>query len=378
MRSFVVDATARYSVEIREPRQRNWSEAERQERVPVRIGVVSGTEAPVAIRVSTAEMSDKRGRDEASWPMIELRLHEGHLYAPVGTDVSNSWHAMRDMEAAPWTAPPRSDRELQERLEGQEGELDVFGNLGYRLPVVKDGDVARLRDMLDPKRAGAIAELHARASSLLVIDGVLCERMPEPCWTLTFDRFSSMELKWSNEFPVRGAPENSYRLDRFDEALARFQEGGGRDMDRIRGESEVLLPDCLRFSPEPEAILRAAIYTVRSWDKEQFLNAGPEEMAGWAALRDQVALSCPDILSHYRDVSRDMIAATHEQAVPIAAALEAMLPGHIAVARRCYQRIGMQFSAEGHHTVRPALEALSRWRTAVSVLEQDGPGLSRA
>lgn len=377
MAHIVVDAIVRYPAMIRDRGQIKQRQAVREEQVPVRVAVLSEADAPLVAKIATMDMLWIRDGSEAVPPTIPLRSHMGDLFAPIGSRfASNDYQTLHprlfdDEEAQPlpWLVPKRTGSELSEALIADKGPLNTGARVYETTRLVREADLGNLRDIEPRGREEALEKLNARASQIVLMDGLIWERVAEPCWLIKHDSDGQLgaELRWSDDQNVERAPMLAFRLDRLIDAQATMAGWGGPDGEGVRGEAECLRPEVLRFDPVPEALLQAAIYAVRSWSMSDFMKASVHEAAAWIGLRDAVTAIDPLAANpDHRTEEPRPIAARADEMNPILEALEA------------YQQARGQALAERRppgaevavsHELSLIARASHRWQ-----LEHDGPG----
>lgn len=385
MGHLIVDAVLRYPAEVRDPGQRKPRRAVREESVPMRVAAVEEGEAPVIARIATQDMVWARDPSVARHPMIPLRQYMGGTFAPIG-----SRHASRDHQALnprnampgtapplPWEVQPRPRAEIAAALVSQGGPLNTGSRVYESTRLVRDADVENLRDIEAPEREGALAALNVQASSLIVVDGLIWERVAEPCWLMAHDGEGvAAQLRWSDEKSVTDAPVQSFRLDRLQDALATGPDWGPPEHAQVRGEAECLAPSALRFDPVPESLVFAAARAVRSWRMSDFLEAGEGESLAWIRLRDALLPLAPGIIREHsdRDVSSRPIGTRAGEVVALAGALQAYADERTLANQARHVQGGPPPTV---YEVGVARRALRRWVDEHPDLASEGPEIDR-
>lgn len=257
----IVDVPFLYRAEVRFRRKRNTNEVVCRGLTQVLVAETDLASAPVAMRHVRASAVAEES------VLVEYRLFDCQLYEPLLRNDGSGLPKQRD---APW---------LLSRVAGlvPPGNPLFVGAWSQRRDAVPMSELPDVAEIVDSDEESVVATAHASAGALLLIDGALFERAPEPVYRLRHvERPSTagnvVDGRWvlyvdtaANVLaaePAGGDIDGVYAADQFD--LIRDYIDSRSDSDWVHGAApppiELLIPEAVRFDPDP-LILRSCAET---------------------------------------------------------------------------------------------------------------------
>jgi hypothetical protein len=318
MASIIFEGTIRSEANCRRINGRAWRPALVEETIPLRLGVYSEADIPLALRVSP---NDKCA--------IEIRSYAGRFWAPYGAGEwisrkERGWHHERtnprpeDWVFSPKTAPV--EVLLAEHFQ------ELSRTYAYGATLIDGKNRGEFRDIVvgPASREAELEKLYAKASDLLGFnesDGhtTLWEAVPELCWRI--DRgFSSnrragigdycwisAHLDFVTSYEVRQHPERAYNLKDLEKgiAVARYGQSPTTRLD-LTSPSKVEIIDGSMLSFDPLGIATrddAVLAFLHEKNQDKMWSWTEEEFAAWAKFRGQMLELAPWLRKnmHYSD-----------------------------------------------------------------------------
>jgi hypothetical protein len=297
--------------------------------VPVEVAEAAGSDAPVAMRFRAP-----LGYDPAPGFRLEVRTYGDALYVPYHMPPQARFEARQEDH------PPRGAAWLRETAEGafrsghHEARLPFrtgtsYESLGAIVPIA---DEPGLREVVASKEAARAAEIRADAADLLVVDGILHRRCPEPYYRIQFvegDRRTGEGgyAYLSPEFGFLGPDgqrqrmrDREYRADEEGYATGRRYSLRLSDEDRI----EVLVPEAVREDIPQRQLLETA-QRVNAWMRDRVANRDVPFFRAFYDLRESMERDGLPVARGDCALPGDAGAEAHAALARIADALNATL-----------------------------------------------------
>lgn len=264
----LIDHPYQYDATIRRRRKRNFDHIQIADKVTVMFEEVTGEEAPVVL---TAPHSDRMSHGPQ--PTIEYRHWQGSFWIPV----------MQYQHREPATFKT-----------AHEAAAAFFGRQHYYGTVVTLPDDS-IVEILQTSQDEELAKIHQAATNLIIVEGKPFERAVEPVLNLSgrHERFPKIEIEPAIRHNAN--PKNTYRIDRFDDALAELTRRMGGELEAEvltyleQKRPTILRPDLLTYDDEMSALCDYADDILRWYDKETFQKASVAFFTAYVQIRDGVA-----------------------------------------------------------------------------------------
>jgi hypothetical protein len=303
MASIIFEGTIRSEATCRRINGRAWRPALVEETIPLRLGVYSEADIPLALRVSP--------NDKCT---IDIRSYAGKFWAPYGAKQwirsnERGWHYERtnmrpeEVVFSPKTAPV--EVLLAEHFQ-EPSRSHVYG-----ATLIDGKNRGEFRDIVvgTASREGELEKLYARAGDLLGFsdsDGrtTLWEAVPELCWRIDRSFFRdrraedaeyywiASHLDFATSYEVRQHPERAYNLKDLDKglAVARHGQNPAIRLDlSLPSKVEIIDESMLSFDPLRIATRDDVVLTfLHEKDQDKMWAWTQEEFAAWARFRGKM------------------------------------------------------------------------------------------
>jgi hypothetical protein len=263
----IVDVPFFYDFPYIPHRNRNQKTATVLDAVPIEIVEATSDQAPVALRVSANRFS----RSWNAGQPRDYRFWSGSFWRPFSAE-SGSGKKNRAFEAM------TAGAFLQDAA--REGGYFTSGGQSWKFErAVALDTLMPCRPKASPEalRDDVIRQIQAKASNVLLVDGMAFHRISEPVYRLKqwgdVPEQSSIEIAHVNQIEAKDDPAEFFRADRFDDAAAEFERRTGRSiaaadlMREERGFIEVLLAEVLRFRYDMRPRVLSEATEILSWMK---------------------------------------------------------------------------------------------------------------
>lgn len=286
----IVDAPFIYELPYVPHRARNKRTAIVKDSAPIEIAEASASEAPVALKVDAGRFSRTwtvgAPRDYRFWNGAFWRPYSIQTEARRGNKENNARYA------------PMPVKELVRQTAAGGGP---FGNdnSGWRLNrAVELNSLMPCRFMASPDalREQVIRDLQQTSADILVVDGIAYHRVSEPVFRVkkwgSFEQYHSIEVTHVADIKPEDDPEEFFRADRFDDAVARYESRSGEKFTKKSAKDiaerriEVLLPETLSFRYDMRPRVLREAKEILSWMKSDLAEKDLAFAAAFIHLRD--------------------------------------------------------------------------------------------
>ena len=284
----IFDVKFRYTLEITRYRKRNSEAVRISDSVPVEVRSATSREAPVAFRFQGEERSPWEGK------AIELRSFGGSLWQPVSSVEYDSKRGQ--------TATLLSANDLQAKLarsdlaSGTPFALEGTYHDHKRSTTLEEIGRCKIAGDGEQIRAAAIRELHALASEILIVDGIVHEPADEPVYAIkTFghgDEYGDIEIGFASSVNHEVSPSKVFRADQPEAALAAAIAMDFKSpVTELPNDKriEVLMPELVTFRYDMGPRLEARATSICQSMAGDLKEADLPFAAGYIRLRDALA-----------------------------------------------------------------------------------------
>lgn len=263
--------------------------------VPIELAEVAADQAPVALRVCANRFSRSwnagRPRDYRFW--------NGSLWRPYSVEVDGSEKGNRDFEvkAASAFVQDATREGGFFTSSGQSWKFERAVALDSLMPCRPKASPEALRD-------AAVREIEARASNVLLVEGVAYHRISEPVYRVKqwgdVPEHTSIEIAHVNQIEAKDDPAEFFRADRFDDAAAEFERRTGKPItvhaleSEERGRIEVLIAEVLRFRYDMRPRVLNEAKEILSWMENGVVKYDISFATAFIRLRDALKQTIVD------------------------------------------------------------------------------------